>query len=127
MAKELMSGSGVVLIALSLIFTNKEMVFPGWIAILPTVGTAVVIAAGPEALLNKMVIGVKGMAEAGKWSYPLYLWHWPLRIFGSLVLSPGHNMDVTTKLSCILVALLLAIGTVHLIEYVSLPRALLSE
>ncbi|MFU8875969.1 acyltransferase family protein [Micromonospora sp. SL4-19] len=56
--------------------------FPGYAALLPTLGTAAIIAggftagrAGPELLL-----GLRPMRAVGALSYSLYLWHWPLLV-----------------------------------------------
>src|SRR5690349_4919064 len=55
--------------------------FPGWWALLPTMGAALVIAAGPGAFINGQVLSRPSLVWLGKISYPLYLWHWPILAF----------------------------------------------
>lgn len=71
--------SGIALIAASIVFLDKQYVFPGALAIAPCLGTALLIWAGdgPASLLQR---GLRSspMVAIGKISYPLYLWHWPI-------------------------------------------------
>jgi peptidoglycan/LPS O-acetylase OafA/YrhL len=60
--------------------------FPGWAALLPTLGAALVIAGGtarglvPPAALNAPIL-----QYVGDRSYSIYLWHWPVVVFFPLV------------------------------------------
>lgn len=87
-------------------FTERSL-FPGWIALLPVLGTVAVILAGSG-----------GRATAGWWlsrrpatfigdiSYSVYLVHWPL-----IVLVPyatGHELRWTEKLAILLATIVLA-------------------
>ena len=77
------AGMGLILFALALL--DKDDLFPGWWAVLPTVGTFLVIAAGPGAFLNRTLLSFRGMVFIGLISYPLYLWHWPVLYFVRVV------------------------------------------
>ena len=68
---------GIGLIVLSIIFFEEGVGFPGWRALLPTVGSVLIIAAGGKAYLNKYVLSNRILVFIGLISYPLYLWHWP--------------------------------------------------
>ena len=80
-AREAAAVAGAVLIAVAFAFTNKTVLFPGWIAWLPTAGTALMIGAGEHTRLNR-IVALKAVVAVGKLSYPLYMWHWPVLIFG---------------------------------------------
>ncbi|MBJ2290756.1 acyltransferase [Pseudomonas sp. MF5691] len=80
-----MSAVGLALIAYGLFTITKVDQFPGWVALYPTVGSALVIGAGPTALLNRYVIGNRMFVWVGLISFPLYLWHWPLLTFARIV------------------------------------------
>ncbi len=69
---------GLLLIAASAILINEHSVTPGWWALLPTTGAALLISAGPQAWLNRRLLGNSWLTGIGLISYPLYLWHWPL-------------------------------------------------
>lgn len=79
--RNLISLIGVVLLVAAFALTTKDNQFPGWWAVLPTVGAALVIAAGPFAWINKRLLSSKIMVWFGLISFPLYLWHWPLLSF----------------------------------------------
>ena len=69
---------GATLIVVGLFVINKNSSFPGYLALLPTLGAALLIWAGPLALVNKRILSNSLMVWIGKISYPLYLWHWAI-------------------------------------------------
>ena len=81
----LQSCLGVGLIVLGLVMTRSDKAFPGWWALLPTLGAASCIAAGPAGVLNRHVLASRPMVWIGLISYPLYLWHWPLLVYARIV------------------------------------------
>jgi peptidoglycan/LPS O-acetylase OafA/YrhL len=81
MVREIASIGGAVLIAASLLAFSGLDPYPGWRAALPVVGTALLIAAGPNAWLNRRLLSSRLAVGIGLISYPLYLWHWPLLSF----------------------------------------------
>ena len=88
------SAMGVIFIGLGVCITTEKSTFPGWIALLPTVGSALYISAGGDAWLNKNLLGNKVFVWIGLISYPLYLWHWPsLLIFQKFVVPNIHDHD----------------------------------
>ena len=67
---------------LSAIFTySPDTLFPGPTAILPTLGTALIIAAGGSGRVVSPVLKLPVVVWFGLISYSLYLWHWPLLVF----------------------------------------------
>lgn len=75
-----LTGAGLVLAA---IFTyDAQTPFPGYTAILPTLGTALIIYAGGSQTpwLNRF-LSVKPVVFIGLISYSLYLWHWPIIVY----------------------------------------------
>lgn len=74
----MMGGGGALLLVLSFIFIDVQH-FPGMWALLPCIGTALLIAArhGPVSTL----LAAKPMVWVGGISYSLYLWHWPILAF----------------------------------------------
>lgn len=112
--KEAQSILGFFLILLSLVLLNKTRDFPGWWALLPTVGSFLIISAGESAWLNKNVLSNRLMLWFGLISYPLYLWHWPLLSF-SQILQSG-NASPLIRVIAVLVAIGFAWLTYRFIE-----------
>jgi peptidoglycan/LPS O-acetylase OafA/YrhL len=54
--------------------------YPGWIAILPVGGAALIIIGGVAARIGgpELVLGTRPMRWVGKLSFSIYLWHWPI-------------------------------------------------
>jgi peptidoglycan/LPS O-acetylase OafA/YrhL len=90
--------TGLMLMCLATLVISRDKAFPGWWALLPAVGAAMVIASSPAGWLNRRLLGNAGMVFIGKISYPLYLWHWPLlsltRIIEAGEPAPGTRLTV---------------------------------
>jgi peptidoglycan/LPS O-acetylase OafA/YrhL len=107
---------GLALIVLSCNQLGERTPYPGTAALLPVMGTALVIGAGgaagsdgPERLLS-----LRGMRAIGRVSYSWYLWHWPVL----LLLPPllGHSTGLPGRLAAVVVSAGLATLTLHLVE-----------
>ena len=77
--------AGIGLIALAALAFDPSLRFPGWLATVPVAGAAFVILAGPDAVLNRLVLATPLAVGLGLVSYPLYLWHWPLLAFERII------------------------------------------
>src|SRR5262249_1199039 len=104
----------VILLALAVELLSGKSRFPGWWALLPTISTFLLINAGPEAWINRKILGAKPLVFVGLISYPLYLWHWPL-------LSLAHIIEAGTPppmivIGVVFLAFILASVTYWLIE-----------
>ncbi|MCB1532808.1 MAG: acyltransferase [Alphaproteobacteria bacterium] len=61
---------------------NDEIVFPGWGALWPVLGSALLIYSAMNAqTIVARALSLKPVVFIGKISYSLYLWHWPLIVF----------------------------------------------
>lgn len=69
---------GWVAIAASAVLFDADTLFPGWVALLPVLGTVLVIASGvPKGVWSpSAVVGWRPVQFIGDISYSLYLWHW---------------------------------------------------
>jgi len=75
---------GLALIVAGLEGIYNTQSFPGWRALAPTLGAALVIAGGPRAFVNARLFSGRWLVAIGRISYPLYLWHWPLIAFARI-------------------------------------------
>lgn len=105
---------GALLIAAGLVALNSERPFPGAWALVPTVGAVLLIAAGPEAWLNRRVLSFRPLVWIGLISYPLYLWHWPLLSLGRIL--GGRPSELRWRLMLVAASLLLSWLTFVLVE-----------
>ena len=105
---------GAILIAIGVFVITKEMHFPGWWAVLPTLGAALVISAGAHAWLNRVVLSNRVLVWFGLISFPLYLWHWPLLAFARIVESGIPSRPI--RIVAVLISITLAWITYRLIE-----------
>ena len=78
---------GLLLIAAALVVASPDA-FPGYAALLPCVGTALLIWAGQNEDVQRhrddlalTVLSSKPFVLVGLLSYSLYLWHWPIIVF----------------------------------------------
>jgi peptidoglycan/LPS O-acetylase OafA/YrhL len=69
---------GAAMIAAAFALLDAGRAFPGWWALLPVLGTVLLIWAGPAAWLNRRLLSQPALVFIGLVSYPWYLWHWPL-------------------------------------------------
>jgi peptidoglycan/LPS O-acetylase OafA/YrhL len=84
----------------SAIIYNAQTPFPGTAALLPVAGTALVIAGGLRGgrQWHSAVTSLPPVQFLGNISYSLYLWHWPLVVFGPFL----FNAELRTPYKTVL-------------------------
>lgn len=112
--RNIQSLAGVALLVVAFALTTKSNQFPGWWALLPTIGAALVIAAGPFAWFNKAVLSNRLLVWFGLISFPLYLWHWPLLTFAKIMHSDTPSALV--RIAAVAASMLLAWMTFRFVE-----------
>ncbi len=78
---EAATAAGLGLVVLGAFVITSTTGFPGTAALLPVVGTALVIATGSESLLARRLLGNRPATWIGDRSYGWYLWHWPAIVY----------------------------------------------
>lgn len=108
--------AGFALILVSAATFGRDTQFPGWTAMLPTVGTALVVLAGSggKPLWHNRITGVRPVQFLGAISYSLYLWHWPLIVVAPYLV--GSDLNTGVKLLVLVSALILAWLTKTFVE-----------
>ena len=105
---------GLALIAFaSLTFTTK-IAFPGFWALVPVLGTVLVILASANNGFLGKVFSLTPFAWLGEKSYSIYLWHWPLIILVPYIV--GTNLTTQLKIVVILMTLGLAALSTKFVE-----------
>lgn len=108
---------GIGLIIGASLYLNQTMTYPGFWALIPSMGTALVIAGGTinsdksgnGILTNPAVVWI------GDRSYSWYLWHWPILAMGFTWFGQTSYLIITALVS---ISLLLAMVSYR---YVELP------
>jgi peptidoglycan/LPS O-acetylase OafA/YrhL len=73
-------GLGAFLLLVGFCVVRQGPWLPGPLALFPTVGAALVIAAGPASPVNRWLASPIPV-YIGRISYAWYLWHWPVMVF----------------------------------------------
>ncbi|MFL6548502.1 MAG: acyltransferase family protein [Povalibacter sp.] len=105
---------GIALIALAVFLFDRRTQFPGWAALLPTVGAMCVVASSGRSWFQRRIMGSTALVSIGVISYPLYLWHWPLLSF-SWILGAGEP-DSSVRVLAVVASVGLAWATYVLFE-----------
>ena len=112
--RNLQSVFGFGLLATGLVCIDAGRAYPGWWALLPTLGGVLIISAGSQSWLNRTVLSHKLLVGLGLISYPLYLWHWPLLSFARIAL--GAEPSLPLRIGLVSAALLLSVATYRWVE-----------
>lgn len=110
---------GLLLITASVFLYDDETPFPGFAALAPCIGAALVIHSGEAGkTIASRLLSLSAVRFVGLISYSLYLWHWPVIVFSRyLAYWYGWNPDAKLhKLAVLALSLALAVFSWHVIE-----------
>jgi len=99
---------GLTLIAFSAFWIDNQMIYPGFLAIIPVIGSLLII------ISNTRLSQYGGLVKLGLISYPLYLWHWVIISF--LYIYLGRKPETITLILAIFLSLIFAYLTKKYIE-----------
>ncbi|MGH3970351.1 MAG: acyltransferase family protein, partial [Mycobacterium sp.] len=108
--------AGLALILLACNQLTPATPYPGTAALLPVLGSALVLGAGCAAPSQGCgrILALSPLRALGRLSYSWYLWHWPVLLLAPPLL--GHPLGLAGRLAAALVSGGLAVLTLHLIE-----------
>lgn len=116
---------GLGLIALGTTVYRSSMAFPGFFALLPTLGAALLLGSGSNApTLAHRMLSVRSLRYVGKISYPLYLVHWPIIVFFRF--ATGNPSPWPLRLAMFMASFALASTIYHFVEIPVRHRRLLA-
>ncbi len=108
--------SGFFLVLIALLVVEKAG-YPGLWALLPTLGTCLMLVGGRTGRERKSLfsraLSVPLTQWIGKISYSWYLWHWPVLVFGFSVL---ESDSILVRFTLVLFSLLLALISYYFVE-----------
>jgi peptidoglycan/LPS O-acetylase OafA/YrhL len=108
--------AGLALILVGCVVLGDSTRFPGVAALLPVVGTALVLGSGCAAPRwgAARLLATRPLRTLGRLSYSWYLWHWPVLLLAPPLL--GHELGLGARLAAAVLALALAVLTLHVVE-----------
>lgn len=105
---------GLLFLGCGFILIDRDTSFPGYWALVPVIGAALIILAGPNSFINRHLLANKTAVFLGVISYPLYLWHWPILTFLRIV--ERDTPDKYLRLTALVISVILAWLTYYFIE-----------
>ncbi|WP_343993172.1 acyltransferase family protein [Nocardioides dubius] len=111
----LLAWCGLLAIGWSSLVYDGASAFPGWIALVPVLGTVAVLAGGASPTRwGPQWLSWRPSVFVGTISYSTYLWHWPLIVVTPFALD--RAMSTPIGVGILLASLLLAWATTKLVE-----------
>lgn len=123
-AREGAAALGLIMVIGSFSLLSDSANFPGWKAMLPVMGSALVIAYAQDTLVGR-ALSLRPMVFIGLISYSLYLWHWPLIVFGRLSGVLDHTL--ARSAAVVLLSVAVAYCSYRIVEHPARNRAALSS
>ena len=105
---------GFLTLLLGFFLISKDSSFPGYWALVPVIGSILIILSGPSTILSRFILTNKVAVWFGLISFPLYLWHWPLLTFLRIV--ERGLPDSSLRLAAVILSIFLAWLTYEIIE-----------
>ena len=106
-------GLGSILVAALVL--DARTPYPGFWALLPSLGTAAILAAGTRQTSAGVaqLLASRPMQSIGRISYAWYLWHWPVLLLGACVIRTDIAVN---RLGLVLLSLLIAFVSYRWVE-----------
>ncbi len=97
--------TGLAMIIGAMLLIDETAPYPGWRALLPCVGTALILRYGAAGGPAQRVLGWGPLVLVGLASYSIYLWHQPLFAFARAmsVTAPGAGVMAALTLATLVV------------------------
>lgn len=112
--KRLLSVAGLIFISFSVFIIDAKDGYPGYWAIMPVLGGALIIYAGKDSIVNRYILSNRFLVSLGLFSYPIYLWHWPILSFARIVESQTPAMEI--RIIAIILSMILGWATYEYVE-----------
>ncbi|MFG3343179.1 acyltransferase family protein [Glycomyces sp. NPDC048151] len=100
--------AGLAMVVLAGVLYTEDTAFPGYTALLPVVGTMLLLIAGSTAAGHPVgsLLSTAPFQFFGQISYSLYLWHWPILVLIPLAVGaePSVGLNVVLLIAAVAIA-----------------------
>ena len=114
---DVFSTAALIVLAATLLFFNKQFVFPGFSALLVCIPIAMIIHS-EDTWVNRLLAN-KALVWVGLLSYSLYLFHWPVLAFARYILNTNDgyfHLPLGSQVICLILIFLLSTISYYLVE-----------
>jgi peptidoglycan/LPS O-acetylase OafA/YrhL len=91
---EIMGFIGIIMIFSSILLFTKSTPFPGFVALLPTIGATLIIVFASNQTIIGRLLGLSPVVMIGLISYSAYLWHQPILAFAKYQSFPALSQEL---------------------------------
>lgn len=105
---------GALAIFTPMFFLSSKSLFPGWAALAPVLGSALILMSIQAGSIGSSLLSNKALVYLGLISYPLYLWHWPVLSLARMM--KGASLSPIESIALLIISALLAFLTYFLLE-----------
>jgi len=107
LSSEIAALAGAGMLVWSVVALSEKSTFPGYNALVPCIGTGLIIHAGTNgtSAINR-ILSIRPLVLLGLISYSLYLWHWPLLVF--VHYWNIHELSLAQSATVLLIALIIS-------------------
>lgn len=107
--------AALLVLALTTVFLDESVAFPGAAALVPVAATALLLAAGSDGMAGPVgrLMAWRPLQYCGTVSYSFYLWHWPLLVYAEAL---GLAESLAARLAWVAVSFGFAVASYHWIE-----------
>ncbi|YAL82935.1 acyltransferase family protein [Dermacoccaceae bacterium W4C1] len=106
-------GVGAIVLA-GFTYTGTSPAFPGYAALLPTLGAVLALATARHDRVFDAVANWRPIQIVGDASYSIYLWHWPIVVIAPYAL--GHELGFVGRTVILVVSLALGYASMRWVE-----------
>ena len=105
----------MLMIICSTLFLHAKLAYPGYYALIPSVGAALLLFGGVDGRASPVnrILSSKALVWLGDRSYSVYLWHWPVLTLGG---SYGLGASILGVMAMLMITVLLATVSYKLVE-----------
>tara|TARA_Y100001970_G_scaffold283856_1_gene399991 strand:+ start:4080 stop:6017 length:1938 start_codon:yes stop_codon:yes gene_type:complete len=108
---------GITLIIISFFIFNDVNNHPSFFTIMPVFGCFLILLDQNKKNLINRLLSISVLRGLGLISYSLYLWHYPILVFGKINNLTGiENEDIITKILLVFISIALSILTFYFVE-----------